>query len=78
MWVVVIFRVVGGGGREGEGRWEIMKERVQPARGDVWVVLELRREGSPVCLEHRETGMIGSRQWEEPGPELSTGAWKGV
>lgn len=42
---MVIFRVVGGGGREGEGCWEIMKERVQPARGDVWVVLELRREG---------------------------------
>lgn len=44
-----------------------MKERAQPARGDVWVVLELKREGSHVCLEHRET-RIGSGQWEELGP----------
>lgn len=42
-----------------------MKERAQGDREDVWVVLELKREGSHIVLEHRG---IGSRQREEPGP----------
>jgi hypothetical protein len=78
VWVVVIFRVVGEGGGNRVGGMDgagTMKERAQLAGGDVWVVLELRREGSLWSIERQGQEADSGR---DQGPELSTGAWKGV